>query len=132
MSLSAPAVMIRFITNSCTLRQFGCFGTPTPLSELQRHLPNQKITTFLLSYYFDKSSAHWMFPVVHRPYFENFYRTFSSGALTPTVEFIALLAITCATALQFLPETEEDVRLSRLSFACEGPCIQAKIGYPVR
>ncbi|KAH9960474.1 fungal-specific transcription factor domain-containing protein [Russula dissimulans] len=96
---------------------FGCFGTPTPLSELQRHLPNQKITTFLLSYYFDKSSAHWMFPVVHRPYFENFYRTFSSGALTPTVEFIALLAITCATALQFLPETEEDATL----FAEYGP-----------
>jgi uncharacterized membrane protein YbaN (DUF454 family) len=81
-----------------------------PLSELQRHFPNQKITTFLLSYYFDKSSAHWIMPVIHRPYFESYYRTFSSGPLPPSLEFIALLAITCATALQFLPESDEDVR----------------------
>lgn len=80
------------------------------LSELQRHFPNRRITTFLLSYYFDKSSAHWLFPVIHRPGFEAYYRTFSSGPLPPSIEFIALLAITCATALQFLPETDEDVR----------------------
>ncbi|KAI0291749.1 fungal-specific transcription factor domain-containing protein [Russula brevipes] len=91
---------------------FRGFGTQTPLSgELKRHFPNQKITAFLLSYYFDRSSSHWVFPVIHRPCFENCYRTFSSGALPPTLEFIALLAITCATALQFLPETDEDSTL---------------------
>ncbi|KAI0265106.1 fungal-specific transcription factor domain-containing protein [Gloeopeniophorella convolvens] len=84
------------------------FGTPTPLSELQRHFPNQKITAFLLTYYFDKSSCHWMFPVIHRPCFENYYRTFSAGPLPPSIEFVALLAITCATALQFLPESHKD------------------------
>jgi uncharacterized membrane protein YbaN (DUF454 family) len=85
-----------------------------PLSELQleSHFPNQKITTFLISYYFDKSSAHWLRPVIHRPYFESYYRTISSGSLPPSLEFIALLAITCATALQFLPETDEDVRFT--------------------
>ncbi|KAF8506033.1 fungal-specific transcription factor domain-containing protein, partial [Russula emetica] len=79
--------------------------------DLQCHFPNQKITTFLLSHYFDRSSIHWLFPVVHRPCFENCYRTCSSGGLPPPIEFIALLAITCATALQFLPETDEDATL---------------------
>lgn len=98
------------------LRQFRGFGSPIPASDLQCHFPNQKITTFLLSYYFDRSSVHWLFPVIHRPCFESGYRTCSSGGLPPSVEFIALLAITCATALQFLPETDEDVRsLSCLS-----------------
>jgi hypothetical protein len=99
------------------LVQFRGFGTPMPLSELQLecHFPNQKITTFLLSYYFDKSSAHWIRPVIHRPYFESYYRTISSGSLPPSLEFIALLAITCATALQFLPETDEDVRFTNFS-----------------
>jgi hypothetical protein len=100
--------------------QFRGYATPMLLSELQRHFPNRKITTFLLSYYFDKSSVHWLFPVIHRPCFEAYYRTFSSGPLPPPIEFIALLAITCATALQFLPETDEDVRffVSLLMFAC--------------
>jgi hypothetical protein len=106
-----------FFTSRCaSLRQFRGFGTlPTTSSELQRDFPNQKITTFLLSYYFDRSSVHWMFPIIHRPCFESCYRTFSSGELPPTIEFIALLAITCATALQFLPETDEDVRPRLLS-----------------
>jgi uncharacterized membrane protein YbaN (DUF454 family) len=91
-------------------RQFRGFGTPPPLSQLECQFPNQKITTFLLSYYFERSSSHWLFPVIHRPFFENYYRTFSSGILTPTLEIITLLAITCATALQFLPETDDDVR----------------------
>ncbi|KAH9998335.1 fungal-specific transcription factor domain-containing protein [Russula vinacea] len=90
---------------------FRGFGNPTTPFEHQRHFPNQKITTFLLSYYFDRSSVHWIFPIIHRPCFENYYRTCSSGQLPPTVEFIALLAITCATALQFLPETDDDVTL---------------------
>ena len=99
-----------FPSQSASLRQFRGFGNPTTPFEHQRHFPNQKITTFLLSYYFDRSSVHWIFPIIHRPCFENYYRTCSSGQLPPTVEFIALLAITCATALQFLPETDDDVR----------------------
>ncbi len=81
------------------------------LPELQRHFPNKEITTFLLSYYFNKSSAHWLLPAIHRPGFEAYYRTFSSesGPMPLPIEFIALLAITCATALQFLPETDKDV-----------------------
>ena len=65
-----------------------------------------------VSHYFDRSSVHWIFPVIHRPCFESCYRTCSSGGLPPSVdsEFIALLTITCATALQFLPKTDEDVR----------------------
>ncbi|KAH9062232.1 fungal-specific transcription factor domain-containing protein [Lactarius vividus] len=90
------------------LQSFRGYATPMLLSELQRHFPNRKITTFLLSYYFDKSSAHWLLPVIHRPCFEAYYRTFSSCSLPPPIEFIALLAIACATALQFLPETDED------------------------
>ena len=89
------------------------------LSELQRHFPNQKITSFLLSYYFDKSSAHWLLPVIHRPRFEAYYRTFSSGPLPPPIEFVALLSITCATALQFLPETDEDVRSPASHLMCK-------------
>ncbi|KAI0053037.1 hypothetical protein FA95DRAFT_1601390 [Auriscalpium vulgare] len=81
------------------------------LADLHSHFPNQKITQFLLSYYFDESSHHWIWPVIHRPCFESYYRTFSSGPLPPSMEFIALLAITCATALQFLPKTPEDAVL---------------------
>lgn len=111
MILSVRTFSRRYIALSITsLRQFRGFEPPTTLPDLQYHFPNQKITTSLFSYYFDRSSAHWVFPVIHRPCFENYYRTCSSGELPPTVEFIALLAITCATALQFLPETDEDVR----------------------
>ncbi|KAI0068879.1 hypothetical protein BV25DRAFT_1986436 [Artomyces pyxidatus] len=78
------------------------------LSDLQSHFPNQKVTTYLLSYYFDQSSHHWVWPVIHRPCFDNYYRTFSSGPLPPSMEYIALLAITCSTALQFLPESDQD------------------------
>ncbi|KAI9508667.1 fungal-specific transcription factor domain-containing protein [Russula earlei] len=98
-------------THASMMLSFRGFGTPTPLSELHLHFPNQKITAFLLSFYFNKSSSHWLCPVIHRPSFENWYRTFSSGELPPTLEFVALLAITCATALQFLPETEDDATL---------------------
>lgn len=98
--------ILRYLLHS----QFRGYATPILLSELQRHFPNRRITTFLLSYYFDKSSAHWLLPIIHRPCFEAYYRTFSSGPLPPSIEFIALLAITCATALQFLPETDQDVR----------------------
>ncbi|KAH9173397.1 fungal-specific transcription factor domain-containing protein [Lactarius sanguifluus] len=97
-----------YFVRSALHQQFRGYATPMLLSELQRHFPDRKITTFLLSYYFDKSSAHWLLPVIHRPCFEAYYRTFSSGSLPPPIEFIALLAITCATALQFLPETDED------------------------
>ncbi|KAH9071641.1 fungal-specific transcription factor domain-containing protein [Lactarius deliciosus] len=94
-----PQTLLLLCYNLSALhQQFRGYATPMLLSELQRHFPNRKITTFLLSYYFDKSSAHW-----------TYYRTFSSGPLPPPIEFIALLAITCATALQFLPETDEDV-----------------------
>ncbi|KAI9447753.1 fungal-specific transcription factor domain-containing protein [Lactarius indigo] len=109
-SVRSPLRPIYFMRNE-SFQQFRGYATPMQLSELQRHFPNQKITTFLLSYYFDKSSSHWLLPVVHRPYFETYYRTFSSGPLPPPIEFIALLAITCATALQFLPETDEDAVL---------------------
>jgi hypothetical protein len=104
---------------------------PTTSSELQRDFPNQKITAFLLSYYFDRSSVHWMFPIIHRPCFEDCYRTCSSGELPPTIEFIALLAITCATALQFLPETDEDVRSGSYPSLRISLCAHRTVGYPV-
>jgi hypothetical protein len=110
--------------------QFRGFRNPPPLS--QHHFPNQKITTFLLSYYFDRSSAHWLCPVIHRPSFENFYRTFSSGELPPTFEFVALLSITCAIALQFLPESDDDVR-SPIRFIPSGRLyLRNEIGCSVR
>jgi hypothetical protein len=111
-------------------RQFRGFGAPPPLSQLECQFPNQKITTFLLSYFFERSSFHWFFPVIHRPYFENYYRTFSSGILTPTLEIITLLAITCATALQFLPETDDDVRFPTFILN-EHPYPRNEIGYLV-
>ncbi|ETW83845.1 hypothetical protein HETIRDRAFT_415584 [Heterobasidion irregulare TC 32-1] len=46
--------------------------------------------------------------MIHRPYFNNCYTTFSNGPIPPSLEFTALLAIVCATALQFLPESDED------------------------
>lgn len=113
-----------------SLRQFRGFGSPIPPSDLECHFPNQKITTFLLSHYFDRSSVHWLIPVIHRPCFESCYRTCSSGGLPPSVEFIALLAITCATALQFLPETDEDVRF--LSYLHISAYIHVTVGYSVR
>jgi hypothetical protein len=109
--------------------QFRGFGSPIPASDLQYHFPNRKITTFLLSHYFDKSSIHGLLPVIHRPCFETCYRTCSSGGLPPSVEFIALLAITCATALQFLPETDEDVRF--LSYLLLSAYIHLTVGYSV-
>jgi hypothetical protein len=116
--------------NLASLRQFRGFGSPIPPSDLECDFPNQKITTFLLSHYFDRSSVHWLFPVIHRPCFESCYRTCSSGGLPPSVEFIALLAITCATALQFLPETDEDVRF--LSYLHVSAYIHVTVGYSLR
>jgi hypothetical protein len=124
--------MLQYISsphNLVSLRQFHGFGSPIPASDLQCNFPNQKITTFLLSHYFDRSSVHWLFPVIHRPCFESCYRTCSSGGLPPSVEFIALLAITCATALQFLPETDEDVRF--LSYLHISAYIHVTVGYSV-
>ena len=115
--------------NLASLRQFQGFGSPIPVSDLECHFPNQKITAFLLSHYFDKSSAHWFFPVIHRPCFESCYRTCSSGGLPPSVEFIALLAVTCATALQFLPETDEDVRF--LFYLHISAYVHVTVGYSV-
>ena len=113
-SLRRLIYLVRYVLH----QQFRGYATPMLLSELQRHFPNQKITTFLLSYYFDKSSVHWLLPVIHRPCFEAYYRTFSSGPLPPSIEFVALLAITCATALQFLPETDENVCFSASLLMC--------------
>lgn len=79
------------------------------LSDLHQHFPNRKITNFLVKYFFEESSVHWQYLMIHRPYFNNCYTTFSNGPIPPSLEFTALLAIVCATALQFLPESDEDV-----------------------
>ncbi|TFY72108.1 hypothetical protein EVG20_g907 [Dentipellis fragilis] len=86
----------------------GGSGTSGTFGDLGGHFPNQKITNFLMTYFFESSSVHWLWPFIHRPCFESYYRTFSSAPLPPSIEFTALLAVTCATALQFLPETDQD------------------------
>ncbi|THH20158.1 hypothetical protein EW146_g1162 [Bondarzewia mesenterica] len=79
------------------------------LSDLRSHFPNRKITAFLLKYFFEESSVHWQYRLVLRPCFEHYYNTFSTGPIPPSIEFTALLAIMCATSLQFLPESDDDV-----------------------
>lgn len=77
---------------------------------LQTHFPNHAITSFLLSHFFDRSSIHWLWSVIHRPVFDKCYMSFSSSLPAPSLDFLALLALVCASSLQFLPETEQDVR----------------------
>lgn len=53
--------------------------------------------------------------MIHKPVFDRCYVTFSSGHHPPSFDFIALLAMVCASSLQFLPATPADV--------CALPCI---------
>ncbi|TCD70846.1 Factor arrest protein 11 [Steccherinum ochraceum] len=79
---------------------------PTPES-LAAQFPSHSIRTFLLTHFFDRSSIHWIYPIVHRPVFDGCYMAFSSGQ-PQSMDFMALLAIICASSLQFLPESPED------------------------
>jgi hypothetical protein len=50
--------------------------------------------------------------MIHKPVFDSCYVTFSSGHHPPSFDFIALLAMVCASSLQFLPATPADVCIS--------------------
>ncbi|KAA1466296.1 hypothetical protein DENSPDRAFT_831104 [Dentipellis sp. KUC8613] len=109
LSASPPfGPIAEILHNMRTSPLVGGSGTSGTFGDLGGHFPNQKITNFLMTYFFESSSVHWLWPFIHRPCFESYYRTFSSAPLPPSIEFTALLAVTCATALQFLPETEQD------------------------
>lgn len=80
------------------------------LFDLRNNFPSEKIMSFLISHYFDHSSVHWIWPVINRPSFELCYRTFQAGApIPPSIEYSSCVAIVCALALQFLPESDDDV-----------------------
>ncbi|KIM90631.1 hypothetical protein PILCRDRAFT_916 [Piloderma croceum F 1598] len=91
------------------------FNPPT-LVDLQNIFPNFNIVAFLLDHYFQATSIHWLWPIVHRPGFDSVYRAFQSGSHHPTLDFHALVAILCACALQFLPDTN-DTTLSLSDYA---------------
>ncbi|EIM88510.1 uncharacterized protein STEHIDRAFT_130428 [Stereum hirsutum FP-91666 SS1] len=79
------------------------------LFDLRNNFPSEKIMSFLISHYFDHSSVHWIWPVINRPSFELCYRTFQAGApIPPSIEYSSCVAIVCALALQFLPESDDD------------------------
>ena len=61
------------------------------------------------NYYFDKSSLHWYWPFVHRPCFDQLYQHNMQKNVPLDLEFLTLTAIVMALALQFLPETDDDV-----------------------
>ncbi|KAH8105931.1 fungal-specific transcription factor domain-containing protein [Cristinia sonorae] len=53
------------------------------------------------------SSITWLWPIVHRPVFDQCYMAFAAGQ-PQSLDFMALLAIVCASSLQFLPENQKD------------------------
>lgn len=85
------------------------FIPPSP-HDYMPHFPNPEITSFLLTHYFDHSSIHWIWPIVHRPVFDTCYTSFVAGTNPQSLDFVALLAIILATSLQYLPESSQDVR----------------------
>lgn len=85
------------------------FVSTNPTAEsVASQFPTYGIRTYLLTHYFDKSSIHWIYPIVHRPVFDACYVAFAAGQ-PQSLDFMALLAIVCASSLQFLPETSSDV-----------------------
>jgi len=81
--------------------------SPPTVESLLPQFPSHGIRTFLLTHFFDRSSVHWIWPIVHRPVFDGCYMTFTAGQ-PQSLDFMALLAIICASALQFLPESQQD------------------------
>ncbi|RDB23208.1 putative transcriptional regulatory protein C1F7.11c [Hypsizygus marmoreus] len=79
-----------------------------PLTDLRTHFPNHAITAHLLYHFFEHSSIPWLWPIIYKPVFDTCYITFSSGPQSPPLDFLALLAILCASSLQFLPEGSVD------------------------
>ncbi|KAF9468867.1 fungal-specific transcription factor domain-containing protein [Collybia nuda] len=81
------------------------------LTDLRSHFPNHAITGHLLYHFFEHSSIPWLWSMIHKPVFDSYYVTFSSGQHPPSFDFIALLAMVCASSLQFLPKTPADQAL---------------------
>ncbi|TDL29441.1 hypothetical protein BD410DRAFT_833743 [Rickenella mellea] len=86
-------------------------GDPLTLSnslfDIRTHFPDHTLTTALLHHFFDSSSIPWVCGTLHRPVFDSCFMAFSSETHPPSVDFVALLAIVCVSALQFLPENDE-------------------------
>ncbi|KAI0081682.1 hypothetical protein K474DRAFT_1129188 [Panus rudis PR-1116 ss-1] len=81
---------------------------PPAAHQLLAQFPSYTIRSYLLTNFFDYSSFHWLWPIIHRPVFDGCYMAFSQGTHPQSLDFIALLAIVCASSLQFLPETPQD------------------------
>lgn len=85
----------------------------------QSMLPPRKILDVLLGQYFDASTVPWIWPGLHRPFFDDCYRAHFSGAEPPNIDFVGLLAAICVVALQFMPISNRDVRsLPRARSTC--------------
>ncbi|KAF8076109.1 fungal-specific transcription factor domain-containing protein [Lyophyllum atratum] len=106
-SLTAAGPMAEII-NQIRTRQQHDVPDPTPLANLRTHFPNHAITGHLLFHFFEQSSIPWLWPIIHKPIFDACYVTFSSGPQSPPLDFLALLAILCASSLQFLPASSAD------------------------
>ncbi|TFK43231.1 fungal-specific transcription factor domain-containing protein [Crucibulum laeve] len=86
------------------LRQVG--RNQTPEAELRALFPNHSIINNLLHYFFSESTIPWLWSILHKPMFDSSYVIFSGNVNHHLAfDFNALLAIVCALALQFLPQT---------------------------
>ncbi|KZV64820.1 hypothetical protein PENSPDRAFT_756965 [Peniophora sp. CONT] len=84
------------------------FRTVMAISEWAKDFPNPRLQQYLYSYYFDKSSLHWYWPIVHRPCFDALYQHNLQKNVPLDLDFLTLTAIVMALALQFLPESDDD------------------------
>src|ERR1700742_3125843 len=83
------------------------------LAQFNDYMPEPKIAHFLQSHFFEKSSFHWLWPILNKHCFEvcNSTGTTLERHLSPNIEFYAVVCMVFAIALQFLPETNEDVSI---------------------
>ncbi|KAI0796760.1 fungal-specific transcription factor domain-containing protein [Abortiporus biennis] len=86
--------------------------SPVAVEHYVSQLPDHGIRVFLLTHYFDHSSVHWIWPVIHRPIFDISYIALHGGN-HPSLDYIALLAIVLALSLQFLLPSTQDASIFR-------------------
>jgi hypothetical protein len=79
------------------------------MAQYLEFFPTRPIATFLIEHYFEHSSFHWMWPIIHRPHFNILVTATLETATIPSADFVALFALIVATALQFLPRDDNNV-----------------------
>ncbi|KZP00028.1 hypothetical protein CALVIDRAFT_460128, partial [Calocera viscosa TUFC12733] len=74
--------------------------------DMRPQFPPRHVTDYLINHFFGNSTLNWLYDSVHRPTFDRSYGQFWAKEETDNLDFVALLAVICASALQFLLDSE--------------------------